>query len=273
VGTAGHKSAPQQALTGNMLVGDLRLLGVPAGCCLLVNASMSKIGWVAGGAPTVVAALRNAIGSAGTLVVPTGTPENSDTSRVHLARIKGMTAGQIARYRASMRPFDLVTTPSAGAGRIAETVRTSPGAVRSAHPQTSFAAVGPTALWLMEGHKLDCHLGEASPLGRLYEADAWTLLLGVGYEACTALHLAEYRYHPDPPRRTYRCVITRGGQPQWCEFEDVVLDDGDLADLGMDIDRTGAVKRGRVGAADCRLMQMRDAVDFATRWFSQHRPA
>ena len=271
MGAAGDQGMPPQARTGSMLVSDLQVLGVPAGRCLLVNASMSSIGWVVGGAATVATAFRQVLGSEGTLVVATATPDNSDTSRAHLARIAGMTSGQAARYRAAMPPFDPVTTPSTGAGRIAETVRASSGAVRSAHPQTSFAAVGPVAPWLMEGHALDCHLGEASPLGRLYDANAWILLLGVGYDACTALHLAEYRYRPDPPRRTYRCVITRGGQPQWCEFEDVVLDDSDLADLGMDLDRTGAVKRGRVGAADCRLMRMREAVDFATRWLSQHR--
>lgn len=271
MGAAGHNRMRRQATTGNTLVGDLRGLGVPAGQCLLVHASMSSIGWVAGGAPTVAAALRHALGSAGTVVVPTGTPDNSDTSRIHLARVMGMTTEQVALYRASMPPFDPMTTPSTGAGRIAEIVRASPGAVRSAHPQTSFAAAGPMALWLMEDHALNCHLGEASPLGRLYEANAWILLLGVGYEACTALHLAEYRYCPNPPWRTYRCVITRGSQPQWCEFEDVVLDDGDLVDLGMDLDRTGVVKNGRVGSADCRLIRMRDAVDFATRWLSQHR--
>jgi aminoglycoside 3-N-acetyltransferase len=268
---ARRASVLQRVATREVLTHDLRALGVAAGRCLLVNASMSSIGRVAGGAPAVVAALRGVLGSTGTLVVPTGTADNSDTSRAHLDRIKGMTASQVARYRASMPPFDPDTTPSTGAGRIAEEVRTLPGAVRSAHPQTSFAAIGPMASRLMDGHALDCHLGEASPLGRLYEADAWILLLGVGYEACTALHLGEYRYRHDPPRRTYRCVITRDGHAAWWEYMDVDLDDRDLGPLGADLDTTESVHRGRVGAADCRLMPVREAVDFSARWLAEHR--
>ena len=73
--------------------------------------------------------------------------------------------------------------------------------MRSAHPQTSFAALGPKARELMNDHAVDCHLGECSPLGRLYEEGAWILLLGVGYATCSAFHLAEYRYTPNPPTR------------------------------------------------------------------------
>lgn len=267
--STGH--GPQSAEMDGVLATHLRALGIQPGQCLLVHASLSSIGQVAGGASTVTAALRSALGSTGTLVVPTGTPDNSDTSRVYLARIAGMTPEQAAQFRSAMPPFDPATTPSTGAGRIAETVRMSPDAIRSAHPQTSFAAVGPAARLLMQNHELDCHLGEASPLGRLYQEDAWILMLGVGYEACTALHLAEYRYSPDPPRRIYRCVVAFGDQPRWCEFEDVILDDSDLLDIGLDFDRTGKVKRGRIGSADCRLMRMTDVVDFATQWLSQHR--
>jgi aminoglycoside 3-N-acetyltransferase len=234
---AERTSTAHSAVTRDTLARDLRALGVTAGHCLLVNASMSSVGWVAGGAQTVVAALRGALGRRGTLVVPAGTPDNSDTSRAHLTRVGGMTAGQVARYREQMPAFDRDTTPSTGAGRIAEEVRVTRGAIRSEHPQTSFAAIGPMAHSLMEGHPLTCHLGDASPLGRLYEAAASVLLLGVSYEACTALHLAEYRYRPDPPRRAYRCVIARDGRAEWCEFEDVVLDDSDLGGLGADLDR------------------------------------
>lgn len=36
-------------------------------------------------------------------------------------------------------------------------------------------------------------MGEKSPLARLEECSAKVLLLGVGYQVCTFLHLAEYR--------------------------------------------------------------------------------
>lgn len=254
------------------LTRDLRSLGAIPGQVLLVHASLRRIGRVSGGASDVVAALRQVLGRDATLVVPASTADNSDTSRLYLARTKGMSPDEIRRYRDAMPPFTPLR-PSVGMGRIAECVRTAPGAVRSQHPQTSFAALGPRAEVLMTGHRLDCHLGESSPLGRLYEAGAWVLLMGVGYEACTCFHLAEYRYVPLPPRQVYRCVIAEEGQRQWWSYEDVVLDDRDFADLGAAFDQTRHVVRGYVGHAECRLIPLTAAVDFATEWLRRHRPA
>src|SRR5690349_7103098 len=57
----------------------------------------------------------------------------------------------------------------------------------------SFAAWGRHALPITANHALDYGLGEHSPLARLYDLDGSVLLLGVGYERRTSLHLAEYR--------------------------------------------------------------------------------
>lgn len=257
--------------TRETLRADLRRLGVSAGDILLVHASLRRIGPVDGGAAAVLAAIGDAVGQEGTVVVPAQTASNSDTSREHLAAIAGMSDDQVRRYRAAMPPFDPATTPSTGMGRIAELVRTAAAAVRSDHPQTSFAAVGPMAAKLMAGHALQCHLGEESPLARLYEADAKILLLGVGYQACTAFHLAEYRYLEHPPRRAYRCVVVRDGERRWLEYRDVALDDSDFAALGAALDETGVVSAGPVGAARCRLVSFAGAVGFAVGWLRSNR--
>jgi len=258
-------------LSSESLAGDMHSLGVQAGWILLVHASMRRIGRICRGAQGAVTALRDVLGPGGTLVVPTGTADNSDASRLYQSRIAGMTPTEISRYQSAMPPFNPVSTSSTGMGQIAEYVRKGPGAIRSGHPQSSFAAVGPQAGPLMAGHAPDCHLGEASPLGRMYQAGAWILMLGVGYEACSAFHLAEYRYLADPPRRLYRCVIAEGGQARWWEYQDVVLDDSDFGDLGTALEQTGQVTQGRVGGAACRLVAMTSAVDFAVEWFRQHR--
>jgi len=253
------------------LARDFEAIGVKAGQVLLIHCSMRRIGWIDGGAHAVVGAVRDVLGDGGTVVVPTETADNSDTSRIHQHRTTGMTGGQVDQYREGMLPFDPAVTPSTGMGWVAEAVRTTAGSRRSAHPQSSFAALGPKASQIVSDHRLDCHLGESSPLARLYELDAKILLLGVGYDVCTAFHLGEYRYRPDPPIRTYRCVVAINGMPQWIEYDDVVLDDRDFTSIGTELETFGTSASGTVGAADCRLVSLVHAVDFATAWFRANR--
>ncbi|WP_406379732.1 aminoglycoside N(3)-acetyltransferase [Streptomyces sp. NBC_01618] len=255
------------------LAGQLSELGVERNGVLLVHASMRAVGAVSGGVGAVAGALRDALGEYGTLVVPAFTPENSDTSPHYLDRVRGLTDQARAAVRASMPPFDAATSAAPSMGRLAEAVRLTEGAVRSGHPQTSFAALGPLARNLMANHRSDCHLGEDSPLARLYDLRAQVLLLGTGFDTCTAFHLGEYRV-PAPARRSYRCVVTTEGRRHWWEYEDVALDDGDFAALGADFARSddgAAVRTGPVGASTSRLFRLTDAVDFASRWLPSHR--
>ncbi|MER5276958.1 AAC(3) family N-acetyltransferase [Streptomyces sp. NPDC002809] len=255
------------------LAGQLSSLGVERGGVLMVHASLRALGAVDGGADTVVAALRDALGPAGTLVVPAFTPENSDTSPQYRARIRGLGERDREAVRAAMPAFDPSTTAAPSMGRLSETVRLTPGSARSAHPQTSFAALGPLAGHVVADHHPDCHLGEDSPLARLHELRAQILLLGTGFASCTAFHLAEYRV-PSPPRRTYRCVVRDRAGRRWWEYEDVALDDSDFAALGTDFERSGhgtAVRTAPVGSATGRLCRFPAAVTFALQWLTAHR--
>ena len=252
------------------LAGDLRALGLSPGDDVLVHSSLRSLGLVVGGAPTVVRALLDAIGSGGTLVVPAFTADNRDPGR--WAPERGIPERLWDEIRCSMPPFDSDTTPSSGVGLVAETVRTWPGALRSGHPQTSFAALGPAAAGLTEKHPWDCHLGPESPLGLLAgRPAAKVLLLGVGYDVCTTFHLAEYRW-PGNDRRTYEFVADDGtGPPGWRSRTEIRLDQSDFADLGTAFEGRLGVRRGAVGAARGRLFGVAEAAAFAERWFAEHR--
>ena len=240
-------------------------LGVRPGGTLLVHASLGGTGL----RDTVVRdALLGTLGTHGTLVVPAFTPENSDTSRAHRALTEGLDERGKAAFRAGMPPYEPDVTPCPTMGVLAECVRTTPGAVRSAHPQTSLAGLGPHAAELLADHDPTCHLGERSPLARLYTAGAQVLLLRVGFEVCSALHLAEYRMTPVPPTRTYRCVIEEKGN--WTSYEDLALNDGDFATIGGLLPRDLLSERAFAGKKAV-LFAMRDVVDAATVRMSGYR--
>ncbi|AOR35004.1 AAC(3) family N-acetyltransferase [Streptomyces fodineus] len=260
---------PEPRPTGPLVTRDslstqLRLLGVESGEILLVHSSLRALGWVNGGAVAVVQGLMDALGPTGTLVVPSQSAQLSDPA--HWGR-PPVPEEWWDRIRATMPPYDPLLTPTRGVGVLPETVRTWPGALRSAHPQTSFAALGRHAREITDGHAPDCRLGEHSPLARLEELGARVLLLGAGYDSCTSFHLAEYRI-PAPLVEIGRPAPGGG----WETVVEVSIDSGRFDELGYDFERDRPVVRGKVGAAEARLFPVADAVAYAERWLPVHRP-
>jgi len=255
-------------VTGPRLQDDLRGAGLTAGGTVLVHCSLRR---VAADADTLRRAIQEVLTPDGTLVVPVHTARNSLSSHRFHAEIANVPAAElparVAAWEAAIEGFDPDHSPAEDMGRLAEAIRRSPGARRSRHPQTSFAATGRRADEIVAVHDLNCHLGDRSPLGALYAADASVLLIGVGWTACTAFHLAEYRRATTPPERPYRCYVRDAdGRRRRLDFIAPDLDDSDFARLGAAFDRTGQVRHATVGAAPTRMFNFRAAVDFAVGW-------
>jgi aminoglycoside 3-N-acetyltransferase len=244
------------------LAADLRALGVRSGQHLLVHCSLQNIGHLGNGPQTVLDALRDAAGPA-TIVVPAYTARNSISSASFIDATEGLSRRDLDRFVAGMPGFDSNTTESQDVGALAEFIRTRPGAARSGHPQTSFAALGPRSDECTREHALNGRFGESSPLGWLHAHDGAVLLLGVGYEAFSAFHLAEYLLSEHPRRRPYYCFVMEHGERRARELWDVDLDDSDFAAVGRRMDAEPFVARARVGEADSRLVPVRPAVKFA----------
>ncbi|GIJ79837.1 aminoglycoside 3-N-acetyltransferase [Micromonospora phaseoli] len=257
--------------TLDSLTAQLAAAGLVAGRSVLVHSSMRAVGPVDGGVSALLCAVRQVVGRAA-VVVPTQTAYNSTSSPQFQAATDGLTAAEVARHVDRIEAFDPASTPSSGMGVLAERVRRDPAAVRSGHPQTSFAALGHGAVELMRVHDLDCHLGDRSPLGALYELDATVLLLGVDYAACTAFHLAEYRL-PYQQFRGYSCFVRDGDRRVRRDFKGLDLDDGDFGRIGRALEQSAdpLVTRGRVGYAVTRTMSVRRSVDFAVGWMTRNR--
>lgn len=248
-------------------------LGLRSGEIVLVHCSLRQVGRAVGGPKILLRAIQELIGPAGTVVVPTQTANNSTTSRIYFDAVRGMGPSEITRYQENLPGFDSARTPSYGMGAFAEHVRRHRLAVRSPHPQASFSALGPAAAELMAVHDMDCHLGERSPLAALYDAGALILLLGVGYDKCTAMHLAEYRLAVPPPSKAYRCFVMEAGHRVQHDFTAPDLDESPFAEIGRQLDPEPFVRRGRVGGAMARIIPMHNLVEFAIDWLGVHRSA
>jgi aminoglycoside 3-N-acetyltransferase len=254
-------------VTRESLAAELRAAGVDAGATVLVHASLSSLGWVCGGAAAVVHALMDAVTPAGTLAMPAHSSNLSEPSRWTNPPVP---ADWWPTIRATMPAFDPRTTPTSHVGAVAEVFRSFPGVVRSAHPAGSFSAWGRRAAAVVDGHALGPAFGETSPLARLGELDALVLLLGVGHEADTSLHLAEVRWGGLAEFEEGAPVLV-DGERRWTTFREFDYDTDDFAALGGAFAATGAARAARVGAATAVVCRQRALVDFAVGWMRTHR--
>ena len=253
-------------VTREGLVADLKRLGIAPGGVLLVHMSLSRVGWVVGGARSVIEALLETLGNDGTLVMPAFSDDLYDPSVWHNSSLPESWYDTI---RAQMPAFDPARTPSRGMGQVAELFRCWPGVRRSDHPTDSLAACGRFAADITASQPLSFGLGDAGPMGRIYDLEGSVLLIGVGHEINSSLHLAEARA-PNGRRTKRKVLVMRDGERMWQMNPDVADDRGTLFPrIGHDFEDTGAVRFGKVGHTEGRLMPQRALVDFATTWLQE----
>jgi aminoglycoside 3-N-acetyltransferase len=154
-------------------------------------------------------------------------------------------------------------------GAIPEVFRTWPGTRRSNHPLVSVCANGRYAEVITAEHALEFCEGRGTPFEKLYDLDASTLLLGVGFDRCTSLHYAESLV---PTRRTCvsRFPLIEHGQRVWLAKRDMAADKGvHFPEAGKRFGACGGVRTGRIGQADSLLFSTRALVDFAEKYFRE----
>lgn len=268
---------PAPLVSRRQLIAEVQELGVATGNVVMVHVSMKSLGWVLGGADTIVQALLDAVGPDGTLVAMCGW--HSDTWH----GFDRWPAEMQELYRAEMPGFDSERSEATyDVGRIPERIRTWPGAVRSTHPESSLVAMGPRAAWLMEPHPRNFPSGEGSPLARLVEVEGKVLMLGAPLETITLLHHAE-TIAPAPDKRLvrYPVPIMEDGNRIWCTITDIDSANGAydytsacegdaFAVIGEAAIAAGVGVRGSVGASTSHLFPGPELVEFAVSWIDRH---
>ena len=244
-------------------------IGLKAGTTVMVHTSLSAIGYVCGSAQSVIEALAETVGPEGTIMMPTQSWKNLDPE-------DGVQWNAEEEYwqiiRDNWPAYDKRITPTNTMGAVAEMFRSWPGVLRSDHPARSVAAWGKQAEYLISNHDLSNIFGDGSPIGKLYELDGSVLLIGVGYDKNTSLHLADVRAaYP----RKHNCIehssIMENGKRVWKAYETLFVDGEDFRGIGAAFEKEHEVMIGMLGGATLRFMRQRDLVDYAVGWIEKNR--
>jgi len=229
----------------------LRKLGLKKGDSVGVHSSLRSFGHVEGGADAVIDALLEIVGEEGNIVMSTHSANLVEVQRTPEEIAMGVS------WLFKISPYDPEKTPVT-TGIIPETFRKRKGVVRGSHPSHSVAALGPRARELSEGWH------------RLLQLDGYILLIGVGLDRCTAMHLAEK--HARFPAR----ILKKITPPKWLvekypegEWEWDFGPYPDFSKLTEPCLERGIMKIARVGGATLRLVRLRELIDLYVEYLEK----
>ena len=256
-------------LTKEDLTKQLKDCGLAEGQTISVHTSLKSLGFVVGGAEILVRSLLELVGTEGTIMMPSQTWKNLDPSTgVHWEE----PAEWWPVIREHWPAYDKEITPAIGMGIVAEMFRKWPGAQRSDHPARSIAAAGKHAEYITRDHDLSNIFGKNSPVDKLYELDGYVLLIGVGHEKNTVLHLAETRANfPGKQFAEESSALFVNGKRKWVTYQTQAVDDGDFIALGNEYDTLTKTPVHKVGNADVRFLKVRPLIDWTVQWMEKNR--
>jgi len=242
-------SGAKPVVTREQIARGLRAVGLGPGDVALVHSSLSSIGWVEGGAATVVEACLDVLDPAqGTLVLPT------------------LCQKDVGRR---FETWDRARSPS-DVGAITEAGRLRPDAIRSDHATHSVAAIGRQAAEITAGHATahgrpspwgPAAFGFGSPWQWLYDHDAHYLFLGVTTSCNTIGHFAQAEFVravlarvPDDSRAELAAQIQGWQEPGvWPSSGFAICEEW--------LQAKGAMRYAQIGDATLRATRARINVD------------
>lgn len=237
----------QPVVTKEVIVGGLREMGLHSGNVIEVHSSLNALGTVDGGASTVVDALIETVGPKGTIIM-SAYPVSPPIPLTEEEKARGI------KYK--VRKLDPNSTEKTGMGAISDEFKSRKGVYLG----TNFhrvAAWGKNAKKHIHGYKY------------LLTVDGRVLLIGVGIDRCSSLHIADgavpipqeiekYEKVPDDIRRDYpenEWSIGYGGTPNdaWQKVYNEAND-------------RNLIQHHKIGSAECLLFKVNDVVEILKQW-------
>lgn len=235
----------------NDIIHALHQFGLIAGDAVEVHSSLSSMGYVEGGAETVIEALIDVVGEDGAIVmsahkVSLPFPPTKEEA------VEGM-LNRVWMYGDDDEGF------KSGMGIVADTFRDRTDTMMG-------TGLHRVCAW---GKDADLH---ANGYQHLVDIDGWVLLIGVDIHTCSSMHLVEWGTKPQEVKdyhKTPQHLLDRYPMPNWwVEYRDPnkpPLEDawGKVFD---EADRRGLVKHGRIGDAACLLFKARPMTELHHQW-------
>lgn len=163
-------------VTRQEITKNLWQMGIKPGDILFIHSSLKSLGFVPGGPKEVIAGLLDAVGTEGTILLPTYyMPGGTITGTCKMA-------GYVFDPRIH----------GTNMGALPEAFLSNPDVRRSIHPTHSVSAIGKHASYLTEAHHLAPSVfGKGSPWQRFHELNGKVLGIGVSMGPITFYHLLE----------------------------------------------------------------------------------
>lgn len=169
-----------EPIDGPAIIDALHRLGVKKGDLLLVHSSNSQMGYIKGGADTIIEGIIGAVGPLGTILMPTFTNP--------FLSFEGKLNKDI-----SYRPYTAKERVSIYTGLVPKTLLDRPGVYRSKNATHSWAGIGPLAQACTNEHGLlDAPACENSPMGKALKNNGKVLFFGCDLNSNTFLHFLEH---------------------------------------------------------------------------------
>lgn len=225
----------RQYISREELKRTLAEAGLEEGDVVLGHFSLSQFGYLEGGPDAVIDTLLELLGLYGTLVMPT------------------FTFSWIGN-----QPFDPARTPSR-VGKVTDAFWRRPGVLRSHHPTHSFAAIGPMATRLLEGHDHTMPpISKDGPVGKLAEANAKVLMFcAAGRNTC--MHAGDY--WSGIPFADLVCHIIENGERREVLVPEGPWHGGFDRTYRENIRPLGLSKDVPLGESEIHVMRCRDAIE------------
>lgn len=171
-------------LTKEQLAEALARVGVKEGDTLLVHSRVSGLGYIEGGADTIIEALKDVVGEKGTFLAPA-------FARPYIAFEGNLNKSRVYRPY-DTRPDGELRDKTVSTGALPKTMLKMKESFRSGHVSHEWVAMGKNAEFCVEGHPfLDNPCSENSPLKKVLDLDGSVIFIGCSIGSNTFIHYIE----------------------------------------------------------------------------------